>query len=143
MNTAFAFSFFACQVCSLRVNMPLEAHFAVLRLLVIVWLTRRYLDWVRLLLVFGIIELGVYGLTGYLIWNFSPIEEGHQAAKVCLNLAWLVYHTGLPAVLMLKCFSCRAYFRPRGKRLTWRWCFILVSAWTLLFLIQDVWRSYR
>ncbi len=132
----------ACPVCSWNAALPVWAVFALLRLTVIVFIARRSLDWVRVILAFGLLELSLYWLTREFMWYSHPAIEGSDAWRFVSPIL-LLHISGILPALMLKLASNARPFRVRSAGLTWRQSLSVIPVWLILFACQVVWIDAR
>jgi hypothetical protein len=132
----------ACALCAYNTYMPVLALFAMLRLTATALVARRSLDAVRVVMVFGALELAWYALAGWSIWNSHPYGA-HQTFGTVMRLLHLIWETGLPAALLLKGLSRSVWFRRGPSQITWRRSLGIMPAWILLFAGEIVWTEWR
>jgi hypothetical protein len=131
----------ACALCAEMIPLPFMATMAIAQMLFVVLISWRYLDTVRVLLVFGILSLLWCEFKRLLLWHMIP--DGYTAANICLIGIMLGHQTGILAALLLKWLSTSRLFQKGHKRMKWRHAFSLVPVWLILFAGQVVWIDYR
>ena len=130
----------ACRLCAYNAWMPVMALFTLFRLACIACVAWGRLDVVRVLLVFGGLELVWHHLFGEAILRSSPDDWNGSAVASLLEL---FHATGVPVAITLKVASGMSFFGSRLPGLTWRQCLTIVPVWVILFAGQFVWQDWR
>jgi hypothetical protein len=126
----------ACPACNYERVMPTWLAFACLRIFVVLLVSLKRVDIVRILGVFVIYEVAYYFVWRYVIWYSHPaVAEG--AVQWLAIIGLLSLSAGIPAAVLLARISKMAYFRAAHSKVIEKWkIWILLPFSFLLAFIQ-------